>query len=292
MTPSTTKPRLVAIVLTFNSSAQIKETVSALLKLTDVVVAIDSFSSDNTVQILNEHGVRVIQRAFKNYGDQRNFAIKEVGNQYEWQLHVDADEVLSEDLIKSIRQKLDRVNDFDAFFMQRETFFLGKHIKKGGWSGSWHLRLFKAHYGACESALYDQHFVLIKPSRAGTLDGVLMDKDRSSIDEWISKHQRWSALEASQIINSGPPSYESTPPLNMANPIATQRKARKTFYKFPIFLRVLLFFFYRGVVKFGFFGAKEEVIYLILQVFYYRLLVDLRIFSGDLCKEQLFKTSD
>jgi glycosyltransferase involved in cell wall biosynthesis len=69
----------------------------------DEVLVVDSFSEDQTVSIAKAHGAtRIEMRAFKNWADQRNWAMEQ--SQHPWVLFIDADEVLDEQLIKVLQQ--------------------------------------------------------------------------------------------------------------------------------------------------------------------------------------------
>ena len=90
------------IVLAYNSAATIGATLAQAAEITDDLHVIDSFSSDDTVEICRQYGATVVQHAFDSYGAQRNWAIDSLPLRYPWQLHLDADERLTPPLIRSI----------------------------------------------------------------------------------------------------------------------------------------------------------------------------------------------
>src|SRR5690349_9849136 len=93
---------LVAVLLTFNSAAVIERSVSAAQRVASAVLCVDSGSTDGTQEIVERLGCRLLLRPFTTYSDQRNWAIKQVEQEFAWQLHLDADEVLDDDAIGSI----------------------------------------------------------------------------------------------------------------------------------------------------------------------------------------------
>ncbi len=135
----------------------------------------------------------MVQHAFDNYGAQRNWAIDNLVLRYPWQLHLDADERLTPELIASI-QSLPENPAQNGFLIARLVEFLGRTMRHGGMSPTWHLRLFRNGEGRCEERKYDQHFYLTQGS-AGQLQGVMIDEIRMSLSEWTARHNRWSDAE-------------------------------------------------------------------------------------------------
>ena len=97
------KNNIVIIILTFNSEKVIKKTILAAKKISKNIVVLDSYSTDNTIKIIKKLKCKIFKRKFINYSNQRNFIIKKYNDLFEWQLHLDCDEVLSDTLIKNIK---------------------------------------------------------------------------------------------------------------------------------------------------------------------------------------------
>ena len=91
------------IILAFNSVDTLGATLEQAREISDDLHVVDSFSTDDTVALCRQHGAQVVQHAFENYGAQRNWAIDNLTLRYPWQLHLDADERLTPELIASIR---------------------------------------------------------------------------------------------------------------------------------------------------------------------------------------------
>jgi len=89
-----------AIVLTRNEEQNLPECLATLEWAAEILV-VDSFSTDRTVEIAQQHGVRVIQHPFQDYAAQHNFAQSQV--QHDWVLFVDADERVSVELAQEIQ---------------------------------------------------------------------------------------------------------------------------------------------------------------------------------------------
>src|SRR5438477_1836516 len=95
--------QITPLILTYNEAPNIGRTLERLRWARDIVV-VDSFSDDETLEIVSSFSqARVYQRAFDNFAAQWNFALKETGITSEWVLGLDADFVLTPELIDELR---------------------------------------------------------------------------------------------------------------------------------------------------------------------------------------------
>ena len=93
---------VTALILTFNEAENIGRTLAKLKPFRRVIV-IDSGSDDGTRDIIASHeNVRVIVRAFDTHATQWNFGLIGAGIESEWVLALDADYVLSDELVTEI----------------------------------------------------------------------------------------------------------------------------------------------------------------------------------------------
>jgi glycosyltransferase involved in cell wall biosynthesis len=276
--------RLSVVVLTFNSELTIGKTLACAQQVSDDIHVVDSYSTDNTLRIAESYGARVVQHPFVHYGDQRNWAIDNLPFKHNWQLHLDADEFLSPALIAEI-EKLKGVScdHADGFYIPRLTRFLGRDIRHGGHYPTWHLRLFRNGAGRCESRKYDQHFIL--NGRAGRIHAPMIDDNRMSLREWTERHNRWSDAEVQEILH---PTTEGViqGKLRGGTPMQMKRALRKLFLRVPLFVRSFGFFFYRYIVRLGFLDGRPGLIYNVLQTFWYRFLIDAKLYEQSLMREK------
>jgi hypothetical protein len=219
----------------------------------------------------------VVQRPFKNYSDQRNWAIAQVEGQYAWQLHLDADEVLDEAAIGEINALLAGGHRFDAYLIRRRDYFMGRMLRFSG-VNPWHLRLFKSGAGKCEARLYDQHFVTSVPT--GRIQGVMHDKNTVTLSDWTVRHNRWSDAEVAE--NSGPAKPESDDVLKprlLGDARERTRFVKKLYYRLPIGMRALSYFIYRYVLQLGFLDGKVGFYFAFFQALWFRMLVDAKVYE-------------
>lgn len=264
------------VFLTFNCERTIQKSVQSALQVSDDVHAVDSFSTDNTVRFLEDAGVSVTQHPFEHYGAQRNWAIRNLPLKYSWELHLDADEELSPELIAELNMlKTILPSDVDGYFLPRLPSFLGRRIYHGGMFPIWHLRLFRRGKGLCEDRKYDQHFLVAGPTRQ--LQGAMVDYVCDNLSEWVSRHNRWADAEVAELFSG-----ESTGRVQAdfrGNPIQQKRFWRTVYDRFPLFVRPFLLFLYRYVLRLGFLDGIEGFIFFVLKDFWFRFLVDAKTFE-------------
>lgn len=267
------------IILTFNSESTIGETLRAASRLSDDIHVIDSFSSDSTLSIAESFNAKALQHPFVNYGAQRNWAIEQVPAKYRWQLHLDADEVLSSALIDEIAA-LPEEGKPVGFLLPRYLRFLGRDLKHGGMSPTWHLRLFLSDAARCEARLYDQHFFLRKPGSVSKLHGPLVDNIAMTLSEWTARHNRWADLEVEE--HSLDRSAVEVQPKLFGSPIERKRLLRKVYTLAPPFSRPFGLFFYRYFLRLGLLDGKAGFIFWVLQTFWFRFLIDAKLYERNL----------
>jgi glycosyltransferase involved in cell wall biosynthesis len=271
------RARVGVVLLTFNSAATVGRTVAAARQVTDRVLAVDSHSRDGTPELLRSLGCEVHQRPFANYADQRNWAIQLAASRFEWQLHLDADEVLDPPAIAAIRAALASEPGDVAFVFHRRTHFLGRPLNWGG-ASNWHLRLFRSGTARCEDRLYDQHFVADVPARR--LPGRMEDLNVGDLAEWTARHNRWSSLEADELSRPGGAGGRLPARLS-SDPRERRRFYKGAYYRAPALLRALALFCYRYVVQLGFLDGRAGFVYAALQTFWFRLLVDAKLWERE-----------
>ena len=263
------------IILAFNSVDTLGATLAQAQEISDDLYVVDSFSTDDTVALSQQHGAQVVQHAFENYGAQRNWAIDHVASRYAWQLHLDADERLTPELIASI-QSLPENPAHSGFFIARLVQFLGRQMRHGGMSPTWHLRLFRKGAGRCEERKYDQHFYLVEGS-AGQIQGYMIDDIRMSLSEWTVRHNRWSDAEVME--QTAALDGVRIRPRLWGNPVERKRFLRGLYNDAPLFVRPYALFIYRYFIRLGFLDGREGFIFWTLQTFWFRFLIDAKLFE-------------
>lgn len=264
------------IILSFNSEDTLAATLESACKVSSDIHVVDSFSTDRTLEIANSVGAHVVQHEFENYSVQRNWAIDNLPIKHEWELHLDADEKLSDGIIEELRSFQNGFPpDIDGYLIPRLVHFLGRPIRHGGMFPIWHMRLFRHGKGRCEGRKYDQHFFVQGQTRQ--LKNFMIDDHRMKLNEWVLRHVRWADAEVEEL--SRGISNENISGRFLGNPIERKRFQKEGYYSLPLFIRPFLFFLYRYIFRLGFLDGKEGMIFFVLQTFWFRFLVDAKIFE-------------
>lgn len=95
-------PKLSVYIITLNEEKRLPLTLEAASQVADEIIVVDSGSKDKTEEIAKKFGAKFMFHKWKNISSQKNFAQNQCAN--DWVLSLDADEVLSPQLIAEIKQ--------------------------------------------------------------------------------------------------------------------------------------------------------------------------------------------
>ena len=143
---------LTAIILTYNEELHLARCLDSALALTPNVVVVDCFSNDRTIEIAQSYGVTILQRPWDgSHSTQVNWALDQLARlpiQTQWVMRIDADEVLTPELIAQIKVSLPNVDSkVNGISCIRKMVFQGKLIRFGGVGKNRVMRLFRYGFG-------------------------------------------------------------------------------------------------------------------------------------------------
>ncbi len=263
------------VILTFNSADTIGATVASARALSDDVHVVDSGSTDATLDIVRAAGASVASHPFESYGAQRNWAIATLALRHPWQLHLDADERVTDELAAELRALFAGDGPpagIAGYYVPRLVHFHGQPIRHGGMWPIHHMRLFRSGRGRCEDRKYDQHFYV--DGATATLRAPMIDDIRLSLGEWTARHNRWADAEVDEILA---PSGSGVIQPGSGDPVAEKRALRSRYNRAPLFWRALGLFLYRYVLRLGFLDGRWGLVFFVLQTFWFRFLVDAKL---------------
>jgi len=263
------------VILTFNSADTIGATVASARALSDDVHVVDSGSTDATLDIVRAAGASVASHPFESYGAQRNWAIATLALRHPWQLHLDADERVTDELAAELRALFAGDGPpagIAGYYVPRLVHFHGQPIRHGGMWPIHHMRLFRSGRGRCEDRKYDQHFYV--DGATGTLRAPMIDDIRLSLGEWTARHNRWADAEVDESLA---PSGSGVIQPGSGDPVAEKRALRSRYNRAPLFWRALGLFLYRYVLRLGFLDGRWGLVFFVLQTFWFRFLVDAKL---------------
>jgi glycosyltransferase involved in cell wall biosynthesis len=186
--------RITPLVLTFNEAPNIGRTLGQLGWARDIVV-VDSFSSDDTLEIISRFPqVRLYQRKFDRHDLQWDFALKQTCISTDWVMALDADFMLSPLLIDEIKNL--EPEDAAKGYCARLIFCInGKHIRSSLCPPATFLyRRASANY------VQDGHTQKLKlDGRVDLLTAPIVHDDRKSLSRWVISQKQYAILEAEKI---------------------------------------------------------------------------------------------
>lgn len=194
-------------------------------------------------------------------------------------MRMDADEELLEDLAREIDGKLDTLQEpVNGVILRRRTIFMGKWIRHGGRYPELLLRIFRTGKARCEMKIMDEHMILSEGTMV-TFEHDLMDNNQKDLDWWISKHNWYSNREVldHQLSLEGDTLQEEGGSSKQARIKRVVKNGG--YYKLPKFFRAHLYFLYRYWIRLGFLDGTEGRIYHFLQAYWYRFLVDAKMYQ-------------
>jgi hypothetical protein len=236
---------------------------------------VDSFSTDKTERIATEYKAHFYQNKFETHSKQWEFALKHLPIHTEWVLGLDADQEILPELAEEIKSALSGNSEFAGYYIKRRNYFLGKWIKNGGYYPRYLLKLFRKDSVYLDPGeLMDHHFYV--RGKTGRLNFDLVENNlKEDLDFWSRKHVKYAELQAKEefynsAVNSG--SF-------WGNRDERRIYLKSMWNRMPLFLRPFLYFIYRYFIQVGFLDGKKGLIFHFLQAFWYRFLVDAKIYE-------------
>ena len=260
------------IILTYNEENSLEDCLNHI-KFCDDIVVIDSNSNDNTVEIAKKNGARVYINKFKDFGEQRNFAIEKVNYKYDWVFHLDADELFTENLKKECELSLKNY-EFGAFMVPSKMMLYGKWLKYSGSYPVYQMRFHKIGDARFIKYGHGQRESDLKNGLGYLNSAYLHNSFEKGISSWLLKHIKYAENEASQF-------EKDKKKYNLLNLISKSkliryRELKKVSSLLP--MKPLLRFIYYYVYKRGFMDGRIGFEYCKMQ-FLYELMISIKAFE-------------
>lgn len=271
---------ITVVILTLNEARHIERALRSVASFADRCVLVDSGSSDNTVELAQEMGAEVMTHSFVNQASQFNWALDQLSPDTGWVFRLDADEVVSNALATEIKAILPELSaEVVGLTVPRRIAFLGRPIRHGGMFPAHILRLFRHGRGRSEDRWMDEHIYVDGSVEA--LSGELLDDNLNPLGWWIDKHNRYAAREALEVMLAERREAGAGGPAAMGPQAATKRWVKRSIYgRMPVALRALSYFLYRYFLRGGFLDGYPGLAFHVLQGFWYRFLVDAKLYEA------------
>ncbi|MEM1353314.1 MAG: WcaF family extracellular polysaccharide biosynthesis acetyltransferase [Planctomycetota bacterium] len=191
--------RVSVVILTLNEDNNIADCLASCAWCDDVHV-LDSGSTDATRELAHQLGATVHQNPFESFGKQRNWAIDHIETKHDWIFHLDADERFTPELVAQVDQALVSEPSEAGYHIPHRVMFMERWLKRAAGYPTYQMRLFNkfrmrfCDYGhgqreeeGCEVGVIDEPYLHYSFSKG--------------LYDWLDKHNRYSTLEALQILS-------------------------------------------------------------------------------------------
>ncbi len=283
---------LTVLILTKNEENNLRKCIESFRGVAKRFVIVDSFSTDGTKQLakaLNDElqtigsSLDFYENKWVDYATQFNWGLANTNIQTAWTMRMDADEELLPELAEEIDKKLPELDDkTTGVVLRRRVYFMGRWIKHGGRYPEKLLRIFRTGRAVCEQKIMDEHLILTEGMTV-EFQKDLMDNNTKDLDWWTGKHNWYSNREVldHQMTLDKALAEETL----LENTTSTKQAKRKRliknggYYRLPKFFRSHLYFIYRYYIRLGFLDGTEGKIFHFLQAYWYRFLVDAKMYE-------------
>ena len=191
--------QITPLILTYNEEPNIAHALGGLAWAREIVV-VDSFSDDQTVQIASTFpNVRVVQREFDCHRNQWEFGLKETGISTPWVLALDADYVVTDELVAELKA-LQPGNTIDGYRAKFIYCINGKRLRSGIYPPV--TVLYRR-----EAATYVQDGHTQRVALDGAIEDLqapMLHDDRKSFKRWFNSQARYTELEAQKLLAADP----------------------------------------------------------------------------------------
>jgi glycosyltransferase involved in cell wall biosynthesis len=231
--PADFKPAPVAVILiTLNEAHHLQAVLDNIAGWAKEVFIVDSYSTDATVEIALSNGVHVVQRRFRGFGDQWNFALDNLPITAPWTMKLDPDERLTEKLKRNLEIAMSN-SDADGFIINRRLWFMGRALP----IRQELLRIWRT--GVCRfSNVLVNEYPLVD-GKLMHVPGDLDHHDSPDLHHWLEKQNAYTTTEAISAHQGQPLALE---PNLFGNNLQRRMWLKQHYRRLPA--RYLALFFY------------------------------------------------
>lgn len=265
---SSNTPSIAVLVLTKNEERDIATCLQSV-QWADERLVIDSGSNDDTVTLAKQSGARVCIHPLNpfNASAQRNWAIEHASVKSDWILFIDADEVVTDALAKTIRDTITNAPiTILGYRLAPKFMFMGQWLKRTQHYPAWHDRLFRRGTLRFRGSWPRDEFDLDDESAVGYIEEPYLHYGfNRGFTYWIEKHNIYSDnVSVETLSNRHAPSGKRSAEYWMNNHLILGPIAR---------------FLYHWLARGGILDGRAGLIYS-LMMFMYQLMVSLKVEEG------------
>lgn len=272
---------ITAIVMTYNEERNLRACLESIHDYVDEIIVVDSISNDKTEEIAREYTDKFYENKFINQAKQFIWTIANTDIKNEWILRIDADERWTKEGFEELK-KIIEDDSADGVYVKMKIYFMSQWIKHGGNYPNYFLRVYKKSKGEMEDRWMDEHIKVEGKVVHSNIDVIEANYDRQeNITLWTTKHNGYSTREAIDFLIAKENLGKVDTVANLFGN-KTERKRwlkENVYFRVPLFVRPTLYWIYRYLFQLGFLDGKRGFIYHTLHAFWYRFLVDTKVYQ-------------
>lgn len=180
---------VAVVMISLNEAHNMEAVLDNVKGWAQEVFLVDSCSVDDTVDIALRRGVHVVQRRFRGFGDQWNFALRELPITAPWTMKLDPDERISEELKQEILRNI-ATGDVAGYSCPIRLFFMGHPLPI-------RLRLTRLWRTGCarfSEVAANEH--VVTPGRIAGMTADIEHHDSPDLHHWLDKQNKYTTFEA------------------------------------------------------------------------------------------------
>lgn len=237
---------IAVVMITLNEGHNMAAVLENLRGWAQEVFVVDSYSADDTVDIALRNGAHVVQRRFRGFGDQWNFALRELPINAPWTMKLDPDERLTDELKRAI-EATTAADGCIGYSMDRRLWFLGGPLP----IRQELVRVWRT--GSCRftNVSVNEHPLVDGPTRK--LGGDLEHHDSPDLDHWLDKQNRYTTAEAIMAAEGAPLADQ---PRLLGSSLQRRMWLKKNFFRVPFRYQALFLYHWllQGAWRAGYAG--------------------------------------
>ena len=183
-------------IIALNQAEKIGEAISSVLWTDEVVVA-DSNSTDGTAEISEQLGARLVQIPITTFSELRNRAADACS--HEWILSLDTDERCTPELRDEILALLAVGPKYDAYYIPRRNYFMGRWIKGSGWYPNYRQPQFYRKGTMRYTRIIHEAVEMQDDRPIGYLKSAMVQFPFQNFEELVAKANRYSTFGARML---------------------------------------------------------------------------------------------
>lgn len=183
---------ITIIIPTFNEEDHIAELLQQVTWAEEILV-VDSFSTDRTVELVQQSSAKLLQRTYTGPADQKNWAIRQA--KHNWVLILDADERLTPALEVEIKNLVQAETiTYAGYWIYRQNYFMGKQMHYCGLDRDKVIRLIQRDLCAYDNK--QVHEEIESTGEIGFLKSKMEHYTYKNLAHFLSKNERYALWSA------------------------------------------------------------------------------------------------